>query len=79
VAAVEAERIVADVVVELMGEEGLVSGELADVQQRNALAVGLAGGTFEVQLNLISQLVLDLPRSDAGVRPTAEVPERAPG
>jgi alkylation response protein AidB-like acyl-CoA dehydrogenase len=76
VAAVEAERIVADVVVELMGEEGLVSGGLADVQQRNALAVGLAGGTFEVQLNLISQLVLDLPRSDVGVRPSAEVPER---
>jgi alkylation response protein AidB-like acyl-CoA dehydrogenase len=70
VAAVEAERIVADVVVELMGETGLTSGELADVQQRNSLAVGLAGGTFEVQLNLISQMVLDLPRSETGVRPT---------
>jgi len=69
VAAVEAERMVADATVELMGEEGLVSGRLADVQHRNSLAVGLAGGTFEVQLNLVSQLVLDLPRSETGVRP----------
>jgi alkylation response protein AidB-like acyl-CoA dehydrogenase len=76
VAAVEAERVVADVVVELMGEEGLVSGGLADVQQRNSLAVGLAGGTFEVQLNLISQLVLDLPRSETGVRPNGPAPGR---
>jgi alkylation response protein AidB-like acyl-CoA dehydrogenase len=72
VAAVEAERIVADAVVEIMGEEGLVSGRLADVQQRNSLAVGLAGGTFEVQLNLISQLVLDLPRGDVVVRPSGQ-------
>lgn len=76
VAAVEAERIVADAVVEIMGEEGLVSGRLADVQQRNSLAVGLAGGTFEVQLNLISQLVLDLPRSDVGVRSSGQESDR---
>jgi alkylation response protein AidB-like acyl-CoA dehydrogenase len=76
VAAVEAERMVADVVVELMGEEGLASGALADVQHRNSLAVGLAGGTFEVQLNLVSQLVLDLPRSETGVRPGGQVSGR---
>ena len=74
VAAVEAERMVADATVELMGEEGLVSGRLADVQHRNPLAVGLAGGTFEVQLNLVSQLVLDLPRSETGVRPAGSSP-----
>jgi hypothetical protein len=76
VAAVEAERIVADVTVELMGEAGLISGTLADVQQRNSLAVGLAGGAFEVQLNLISQLVLDLPRSDSRPRTTEQRSER---
>ena len=76
VAAVEAERMVADATVELMGEEGLVSGRLADVQHRNSLAVGLAGGTFEVQLNLVSQLVLDLPRSETGVRPAGQSAEK---
>jgi alkylation response protein AidB-like acyl-CoA dehydrogenase len=76
VAAVEAERIVADVTVELMGGAGLISGTLADVQQRNSLAVGLAGGAFEVQLNLISQLVLDLPRSDSRPRTTEQRSER---
>jgi alkylation response protein AidB-like acyl-CoA dehydrogenase len=76
VAAVEAERMVADATVELMGEEGLAPGMLADVQHRNSLAVGLAGGTFEVQLNLVSQLVLDLPRSETGVRPAGPPAEK---
>ena len=68
--------MVADATVELMGAEGMVSGRLADVQHRNSLAVGLAGGTFEVQLNLVSQLVLDLPRSETGVRPAGSSVER---
>ena len=62
-AVVECERAVADLATELLGPEGVFGGNLADVQQRNALAVGMAGGTYEIQLGLIAETMLGLPRA----------------
>lgn len=63
VSVVDAERAVADVVSEIMGPAGLEEGTLADAQFRNSLAVGIAGGTYEVQLNLIATNLLQLPKN----------------
>ena len=59
----ECERAVADLATELLAPEGVFGGNLADVQQRNALAVGMAGGTYEIQLNLIAEMMLGLERA----------------
>lgn len=62
-AMVQAERAVAELAVDVMGPELLVEGSRGDAQYRNSLGAGIAAGSFEVQLNLISQLILRLPRN----------------
>jgi alkylation response protein AidB-like acyl-CoA dehydrogenase len=59
---VDAERLVADVAIVVMGTDALAEGTLADSQFRNALASGVAAGAYEIQLNLIAQTVLEMPR-----------------
>ncbi len=57
-----AERHVADLVVDLLAEESLVSGSIADGEFRTSMIAGLGGGSYEMQLNLISRLWLNLPK-----------------
>jgi alkylation response protein AidB-like acyl-CoA dehydrogenase len=61
-AVVDAERLAADVSVEVMGAYGVELASVADAQMRNSLAAGIASGTYEVQLNLIATELLGLPR-----------------
>ena len=63
VASVRAERLVMELGVELMGPEGLVDDSLADRQVRWGMQAGVAGGTAEMNLNTVAQLVLGLPRT----------------
>ena len=62
VAIVRAERAVCEVVVDLAGEESLVSGSIADGEFRTSMIAGLGGGSYEMQLNLVSRLWLKLPK-----------------
>jgi alkylation response protein AidB-like acyl-CoA dehydrogenase len=59
---VRAEKLVADVAVWLMGELGIDGKSLAGQTLYPTLTAGVAGGTYEVQLNLIAGSVLGLPR-----------------
>ena len=47
---------------EILGPDAL-SADLADDQFHTAFTAGVATGTYEVQLELISRLALRLPRS----------------
>jgi alkylation response protein AidB-like acyl-CoA dehydrogenase len=62
VAMVQADRAVGELAMDIMGSEGLVVSSLADEQYRSALPAGVAAGTLEVQLNLVSRAVLGLPK-----------------
>jgi alkylation response protein AidB-like acyl-CoA dehydrogenase len=61
-AMVQAERLVADACLAIDGPEVMVYGSHSDHQLRKSLAAGVAAGTYEVQLNLISRLHLALPK-----------------
>ncbi|WP_020500507.1 acyl-CoA dehydrogenase family protein [Sciscionella marina] len=61
-AMVLAERAVGDLAVDVLGSEALAEGELGDAQFRNSLGAGIAAGSYEVQLNLITRLILKLPK-----------------
>ncbi|ATY11676.1 acyl-CoA dehydrogenase [Amycolatopsis sp. AA4] len=61
-AMVQAERAVGDLALDVLGGEALVEGALGDAQFRNSLGAGIAAGSYEVQLNLISRLILELPK-----------------
>ncbi|MFB9927834.1 acyl-CoA dehydrogenase family protein [Amycolatopsis halotolerans] len=61
-AMVQAERAVGDLALDVLGSEALVEGALGDAQFRNSLGAGIAAGSYEVQLNLISRLILELPK-----------------
>jgi alkylation response protein AidB-like acyl-CoA dehydrogenase len=61
-AMVQAERAVGAVAGDLMADEGLLSGSLADEQLRKSMVAGVAAGTYEMQLNMIAQMALKLPR-----------------
>jgi len=63
VAMVQADRTVGELAMDILGTEGLAENSLADEQFRSALPAGVAAGTLEVQLNLVSRAVLGLPRS----------------
>lgn len=63
VAIVNAERAVAEVASNLAGMAGLESGAHADGEFRTALIAGLGGGSYEMQLNLIARLWLNLPKA----------------
>ena len=62
-AIVNAERAVANVATTVSGAAGLESGTLADGEFRTALIAGLGGGSYEMQLNLIARLWLNLPKA----------------
>ncbi len=61
-AMVQAERLVAEACLAIEGTDVLAHGSRSDHQFRKALAAGVAAGTYEVQLNLISRLHLGLPK-----------------
>ncbi len=61
-AMVQAEREVAELAIDVMGPELLAQGSQGDAQYRNSLGAGIAAGSYEVQLNMISALVLHLPK-----------------
>ena len=64
VASTQADKLVGDLALELMGMEGLAYGSLADANFRLAMTAGVAVGTTEIQLNLIASRVLGLSRGD---------------
>lgn len=59
----ESERASAELALHLYGTEGLIDGSLADAAYRTAMSTPIAAGTEEVQLNLVAQRGLDLPRA----------------
>lgn len=61
-AMVQAERLVAEACLAIDGLEVLAYGSRSDHQLRKSLAAGVAAGTYEVQMNLISRLHLGLPK-----------------
>ena len=63
VAIVNAERAVAEVASNLAGLAGLESGAAADGEFRTAMVAGLGGGSYEMQLNLVARLWLNLPKA----------------
>jgi alkylation response protein AidB-like acyl-CoA dehydrogenase len=62
-AMVNAERMVASACVALGGSAVFEYGSTADHQLRKSLAAGIAAGSYEVQLNLISLNHLGLPKA----------------
>ena len=62
VAMVQAERLVADACLALRGSEALDYESTANHQLRKSMAAGIAAGTYEIQLNLISRQHLGLPK-----------------
>ena len=62
VAMVQAERSVAEACVRLRGSEALDYDSTANHQLRKSMAAGIAAGTYEIQLNLVSRQHLGLPK-----------------
>ena len=62
VAMVQAERLVADACLQLGGSEALDYESTANHQLRKSMAAGIAAGTYEIQLNLVSRQHLGLPK-----------------
>ena len=62
VAGTQAERAVSELAFELFGPDALEYGSFADAHFRLAMTAGVAVGTTEVNLNLVAQRVLGLPR-----------------
>ena len=57
-----AEHVVGEVGMEAMGAESLAPHSLAAEMFINSLAVGVAAGAYEIQLNLVASQILGLPR-----------------
>ena len=62
-AMVRAERDVAAVAAEVMGQAALLEESIYERQLNSSMTAGVAAGTYEVQLGLIARLNLHLPRS----------------
>lgn len=63
VAVVNAERIVSDFALDFVAERMLGTGDLlVDTHQKRAITAGIAAGAAEIQLNLIADQLLNLPR-----------------
>lgn len=62
VAGTRADTAVGELALELFGPEGLVYGSFADSNFRLSMTAGVAVGASEVQLNLIANRFLGLPR-----------------
>jgi alkylation response protein AidB-like acyl-CoA dehydrogenase len=64
VAVVNAERIVSDFALDFVAERMLGTGDrLVDTHQKRAITAGIAAGAAEIQLNLIADQLLNLPRA----------------
>lgn len=61
-AMVQADRAVGDLTIDVLGAEALVEDTLGDAPFRNSLGAGIAAGSYETQLNLVSRRILQLPR-----------------
>lgn len=61
VATARADRLVGDAAMEAYGTRGLIAGSAPDAFWWQALAAGVAGGSYEIQLNLISHQAMQLP------------------
>jgi alkylation response protein AidB-like acyl-CoA dehydrogenase len=55
VAMVRAERAVAEVALDCLGDDALALGSIGNSQLKTSMIAGLGGGSVEVQLNLISR------------------------
>lgn len=62
-AMVQAERLVGGLLLDIYGPGGLEVGSPASDHLRKSMTAGLAGGSYEMQLNLISRLLLRLPKA----------------
>lgn len=62
VAMVRADKVVAEVAFEVMGQAAVDLGALASRNYFSAVAGGVAGGSREVNLNLVARQVLALPK-----------------
>jgi|SRR5687767_4096674 len=62
VATVQAERTVAGACLRLCGPHALEYDSTANHQLRKSMAAGIAAGTYEIQLNLVSRHHLGLPK-----------------
>jgi alkylation response protein AidB-like acyl-CoA dehydrogenase len=62
IAGTTAEAAVADLALEIFGEDSLEYGSYADTRFRWAMTAGVAVGATEVQLNLVARNLLELPR-----------------
>jgi alkylation response protein AidB-like acyl-CoA dehydrogenase len=62
IAGTQADRAVAELALEIFGDEALEYGSIADSNFRMAMTAGVAVGATEIQLNLVAQRVLGLPR-----------------
>ena len=62
VAGTIADRAVAELALEVFGEDALIYGSFADSNFRMAMTAGVAVGATEIQLNLIASRFLGLPR-----------------
>jgi alkylation response protein AidB-like acyl-CoA dehydrogenase len=58
VAIVRSERLVADLAMELLGEESLARDSIGNAQFKTSMIAGLGGGSVEVQLNTVARALL---------------------
>ena len=58
----QAERTVAEACLRLCGPHALEYESTANHQLRKSMAAGIAAGTYEIQLNLVSRHHLGLPK-----------------
>jgi alkylation response protein AidB-like acyl-CoA dehydrogenase len=66
VALTMADRAVGHLALEVWGSEALVYGSSGDAHFRAAMPAGIATGTTEIQLGLVAQRLLGLPREARG-------------
>jgi alkylation response protein AidB-like acyl-CoA dehydrogenase len=62
IAGTMADRAVGDLALEIWGAESLVHGSPGDANFRASMSAGIATGTTEINLNLIAERLLGLPR-----------------
>ena len=74
VAIVRSERLVADLAMELLGEESLARDSIGNAQFKTSMIAGLGGGSVEVQLNTVARALLLVLNEDQ-----ASLVELAPG
>ena len=58
VAIVRSERLVAELAMELLGDESLARDSIGNAQFKTSMIAGLGGGSVEVQLNTVARALL---------------------